>query len=139
MNCPCLCDFTLHWNILQHFCRFFSPTISYITSRGHNLHILCLSIGNTLSSIQTAKNKNCSILSDLDNKKQNLSVKIKNKKNTQHLIFQVNEICKEIKKSLQIVVTSSLVFNWKHTLIQQYSNAFIKTKKKKQKPKNKKR
>ena len=52
MNCPFLCDFTMHWNILQHFCRFFSPTISYITSRGHNLHILCLSIGNTLSSIQ---------------------------------------------------------------------------------------
>lgn len=25
---------------------FFSPTISYITSRGHNLHILCLSIGD---------------------------------------------------------------------------------------------
>ncbi|XP_050251814.1 uncharacterized protein LOC126698550 isoform X1 [Quercus robur] len=25
---------------------FFSPTISYITARGHNLHILCLSIGD---------------------------------------------------------------------------------------------
>ncbi|KAE8125887.1 hypothetical protein FH972_020655 [Carpinus fangiana] len=25
---------------------FFSPTISYLTSRGHNLHVLCLSIGN---------------------------------------------------------------------------------------------
>ncbi|KAG8649050.1 N-acetylglucosaminyl-phosphatidylinositol de-N-acetylase isoform X1 [Manihot esculenta] len=25
---------------------FFSPTISYLISRGHNLHILCLSIGN---------------------------------------------------------------------------------------------
>uniref|UniRef100_A0A2N9HB49 N-acetylglucosaminylphosphatidylinositol deacetylase n=1 Tax=Fagus sylvatica TaxID=28930 RepID=A0A2N9HB49_FAGSY len=25
---------------------FFSPTISYLTSRGHNLHILCLSIGD---------------------------------------------------------------------------------------------
>uniref|UniRef100_A0A6P3ZUA8 N-acetylglucosaminylphosphatidylinositol deacetylase n=1 Tax=Ziziphus jujuba TaxID=326968 RepID=A0A6P3ZUA8_ZIZJJ len=25
---------------------FFSPTINYLTSRGHNLHILCLSIGD---------------------------------------------------------------------------------------------
>ncbi|CAK9185743.1 unnamed protein product [Ilex paraguariensis] len=25
---------------------FFSPTINYLTSRGHNLHILCLSTGN---------------------------------------------------------------------------------------------
>ncbi|XP_021911508.1 N-acetylglucosaminyl-phosphatidylinositol de-N-acetylase [Carica papaya] len=25
---------------------FFSPTINYLTSRGHNLHVLCLSIGN---------------------------------------------------------------------------------------------
>ncbi|KAI6694247.1 hypothetical protein NL676_021957 [Syzygium grande] len=25
---------------------FFSPTISYLTSRGHNLHILCLSVGD---------------------------------------------------------------------------------------------
>lgn len=34
-----------------HFCRFFTPTINYLTMRGHNIHILCLSIGNTLSSI----------------------------------------------------------------------------------------
>ncbi|XVE67834.1 hypothetical protein DITRI_Ditri09bG0020500 [Diplodiscus trichospermus] len=25
---------------------FFSPTISYLTSRGHNLYLLCLSVGN---------------------------------------------------------------------------------------------
>ncbi|XP_074280947.1 putative N-acetylglucosaminyl-phosphatidylinositol de-N-acetylase [Silene latifolia] len=25
---------------------FFAPTINYLTSRGHNVHILCLSMGN---------------------------------------------------------------------------------------------
>ncbi|RVW76441.1 hypothetical protein CK203_056862 [Vitis vinifera] len=28
--------------------RFFSPTITFLNSRGHNLHLLCMSTGNAL-------------------------------------------------------------------------------------------
>ncbi|KAM7500658.1 hypothetical protein LguiA_025072 [Lonicera macranthoides] len=31
---------------MLHFCRFFTPTINYLTSRGHSIYILCISSGN---------------------------------------------------------------------------------------------
>ncbi|KAJ7970230.1 N-acetylglucosaminyl-phosphatidylinositol de-N-acetylase [Quillaja saponaria] len=44
---------------------FFTPTIGYLTSRGHNIHILCLSIGNADGKGSTRKlelHQACTIL-----------------------------------------------------------------------------
>jgi hypothetical protein len=38
-----LCD------VLRYQCRFFTPTILFLKSRGHNIHILCVSLGKVAS------------------------------------------------------------------------------------------
>ena len=34
--------------LIYHYCRFFSPTIIFLNSRGHNLHLLCMSTCNAM-------------------------------------------------------------------------------------------
>jgi hypothetical protein len=35
--------------VLRYQCRFFTPTILFLKSRGHNVHILCVSLGKVAS------------------------------------------------------------------------------------------
>lgn len=50
-----LTSFIIILNNIWHICRFFSPTINYLTSRGHNVHILCLSTGNNSLAAYSAR------------------------------------------------------------------------------------